>query len=113
MLKTSCLQPKPELAWLMSLFSLNQISSWFMSLFSLNQNSSWFMSLFSLNQNSSWFISLFSLNQNMPLLSLLTDSLHQCFPTFFQPRHTFLEPITRRPTAFMTPNLYTRLAYDV
>jgi len=40
-------------------------------------------------------------------------SLKQCFPTFFQPRHTFLEPITRRHTAFMTPNLYTRLAYDV
>ena len=34
-----------------------------------------------------------------------TICLMQCFPTFFQPRHTFLEPITRRHTAFMTLNL--------
>ena len=24
--------------------------------------------------------------------------LQQCFPTFFQPRHTYLEPLTRRHT---------------
>ena len=33
-------------------------------------------------------------------------TLHQCFPTFFQPRHTFLEPLSRRHTAFMALNLY-------
>ena len=27
--------------------------------------------------------------------------VEQCFPTFFQPRHTFLEPLTRRHTAFI------------
>src|SRR6218665_1109455 len=37
--------------------------------------------------------------------------LRQCFPTFFQPRHTFLEPLTRRHTAFMGLILYTRLTY--
>jgi len=36
----------------------------------------------------------------------------QCFPTFFQPWHIFLEPLTRQHTAFMALNLYTRLTYD-
>src|SRR6218665_1826163 len=42
-----------------------------------------------------------------------TVTLNQCFPTFSQPRHTFLEPLTRRHTAFMALNLYTRLTHDV
>jgi len=33
----------------------------------------------------------------------------QCYPNFLQPPHTFLEPLTRRHTAFMTLILYTRL----
>src|SRR6218665_141447 len=33
------------------------------------------------------------------------ERLDQCFPTFFQLRHTFLEPLTRRHTAFMALNL--------
>src|SRR6218665_3014112 len=37
--------------------------------------------------------------------------LCQCFPAFFQPRHTFLEPLTRRHTAFMALILDTRLTY--
>jgi len=42
-------------------------------------------------------------------LGYAANPLAQSFPTFFQPRHTFLEPLTRRHTAFMTLNLYTRL----
>jgi len=38
--------------------------------------------------------------------------LYQCLPTFFQPRQTFLEPLTRRHTAFMAL-IYTRLIYDL
>src|SRR6218665_567739 len=35
------------------------------------------------------------------------DTLTQCFPTFFQPRHTYLEPLITRHTAFMTLILYS------
>ena len=36
-----------------------------------------------------------------------------CFPTFFQPRHTFLEPLTRLHNAFVALRLYTRLTHSV
>src|SRR6218665_3044006 len=37
----------------------------------------------------------------------LFNSLVQCFPTFFQPGHTYLEPLTRRhTTAFLTLIMY-------
>jgi len=41
------------------------------------------------------------------------DPLGQCFSTFFQPRHTFLEQLTRRHTAYMALILYTRLTYNM
>src|SRR6218665_3719140 len=39
------------------------------------------------------------LNDLVPLAHFFP--LVQCLPTLFQPRHTFLEPLTRRHTAFM------------
>jgi len=43
------------------------------------------------------------------------ESPEPCSPTFFLPGHTFLEPFTRRHTAFMVLILYVQdlWSYDV
>jgi len=57
-------------------------------------------------------------NNNVPVKKFTANIAPiQCFPTFFQARHTFLESLTRRHTAFMTLILSTctctKLTYDV